>query len=203
MDLHINNILNDLEKDNFQAYLLTKFTNIEYISNYKPTSFAFCVIKENPIIYTSKMDLEIANRDSKIEIREYESFEAMVGELKKEGIKNLAIEPSLAYSTYEKFKDDFSIESKTYIDKQRMIKTPEEIVNIEKATEIAQKSFLELDIFNNEFYPKNIDINKVIDICLSKQKFLQFIDPVYVYKISMVSNQKTLDDLETVLINRK
>ncbi len=60
-----------------------------------------------------------------------------------------------------------------------------------------------LDIFNNEFYPKNIDINKVIDICLSKQKFLQFIDPVYVYKISMVSNQKTLDDLETVLINRK
>ncbi|WP_407413837.1 M24 family metallopeptidase [Methanobrevibacter sp.] len=150
MDLHIDNILNDLEKDNFQAYLLTKFTNVGYISDYKPTSFAFCVIKENPVIYASKMDMEIANRDSKIEVREYESFEVMIGELKKEGIKNLAIEPTLPYSTYEKFRDDFSVESKTYVDKQRMIKTPEEIKNIEKATEIAQKSFLELDILNNE-----------------------------------------------------
>ena len=149
MDLHIDNILNDLKKDNFQAYLLTKFTNVDYISNYKPTSFAFCFICENPIIYASKMDLEIANRDSKIDVREYESFEAMIGELKGEGIKNLAIEPTLPFSTYEKFRDDFSIESKTYVDKQRMIKTPQEIENIEKATEIAQKSFLELDILNN------------------------------------------------------
>ena len=149
MDLHINNILKDLEKDNFQAYLLTKFTNIEYISNYKPTSFAFCVIGENPVIYTSKMDLEIANRDSTIEVKEYESFEVMISDLKKEAIKNLAIEPSLPYSTYEKFKDDFAVESKTYVDKQRMIKTPDEILNIEKATGIAQKSFLELDILNN------------------------------------------------------
>ena len=51
--MHIKNILNDMEKDNIQAYLLTQFTNVEYISNYKPTSFAFCVIKENPIIYAS------------------------------------------------------------------------------------------------------------------------------------------------------
>ena len=57
--MHINNILKDMEKDNIQAYLLTQFTNIQYISNYKPTSFAFCVIKEEPIIYASKMDMEI------------------------------------------------------------------------------------------------------------------------------------------------
>ena len=64
MDLHIDNILKDLEKDDIQAYLLTQFTNVEYISNYKPTSFAFCIIKENPIIYASKMDMEIANKFS-------------------------------------------------------------------------------------------------------------------------------------------
>lgn len=150
MEPHINNILNDLEKDNLQAYLLTKFTNVEYISNYRPTSFAFCVIKENPIIYVSSMDMEIAKNNSSIEIREYESFEVMVDELKKENIKNLAIEPTLPFSSYEKLRDDFSIESKTYVDKQRMIKAPEEIENIKKATEIAQKSFLELDILNNQ-----------------------------------------------------
>ncbi|MBQ9160012.1 MAG: aminopeptidase P family protein [Methanobrevibacter sp.] len=149
MDIHINNILNDLKKDNIQAYLLTKFTNVEYISNYKPTSFAFCIIKENPIIYVSSMDMEIAKNNSSIEIKEYESFEVMIGELKAEGIKSLAIEPTLPFSTYEKFRNDFSIESKNYVDKQRMIKTPSEIEKITKATEIAQKSFLDLDILNN------------------------------------------------------
>ena len=146
--MHINNILKDMEKDNIQAYLLTQFTNIQYISNYKPTSFAFCVIKEEPIIYASKMDMEIANMNSSIEVKEYDKFETMVHELKEEGIKNLAIEPSLVYSTYEKFRDDFNIESKKYIDNERMIKSPEEIKNIEKATEIAQTAFKELDVSN-------------------------------------------------------
>ena len=152
MDFHIENILNDLKKDDFQAYLLTQFTNIEYISNYKPTSFAFCILKDEPIIYASKMDMEIANKNSTIDVREYESFDVMIGDLKKEGIKSLAIEPELAFSTYEKFRDDFSIESKTYVNTQRMIKDSQEIDNIQKATEIAQKSFLELDILNrNDF----------------------------------------------------
>ena len=120
--MHIKNIINNLKKDDNQAYLLTQFTNIDYISNYRPTSFAFCIIKENPIIYASEMDMEIAKRDSAIEVKKYEKFETMIGELKSEGVKNLAIEPSLVYSTYEKFKDDFKIESKNYIEKERMIK---------------------------------------------------------------------------------
>ena len=148
--LHLDNILKDMEKDDNQAYMLTKFTNIQYISNYKPTSFAFCIIKDNPIIYASKMDMEIAKRDSSIEVKEFEKFETMIGEIKKEGIKNLAIEPSLVYSTYEKFKDDFNIESKNYIETQRMIKTPAEIKNIEKATEIAQTAFQQLDVSSRD-----------------------------------------------------
>ena len=146
--MHIDNILKDMEKDNIQAYLLTQFTNIQYISNYKPTSFAFCLIKDEPIIYASQMDMEIAKRDSSIEVRKYEKFETMIDDLKKEGVKNLAIEPNLVYSTYEKFRDDFDIESKKYIDKERMIKSPREIKNIEKATEIAQTAFKELDVSN-------------------------------------------------------
>ncbi|WP_407423698.1 M24 family metallopeptidase [Methanobrevibacter sp.] len=148
MDVHVDNILKDLEKDDIQAYMLTQFTNIEYISDYRPTSFAFCILKEEPVIYASKMDMEIANRNSTIDVREYESMEMMIGDLKKEGVKILAIEPELAFGTYEKFRDDFSIVSKKYIDKQRMIKSPQEIENIQKATDIAQKSFLELDILN-------------------------------------------------------
>ena len=161
MDLHIDNIIKDMKKDDFQAYLLTQFTNVEYISNYKPTSFAFCIIKDNPIIYASGMDMELANRDSKIEVKEYESYDVMIRELKEEGIRSLAIEPTLPFSTYSKFKDDFQIEAKTYIDKQRMIKTPEEIGKITKATEIAQKSFLQLDILNNGGTEKEIAFDLV------------------------------------------
>ena len=174
MDLHIDNILNDLENDDIQAYLLTQFTNVEYISNYKPTSFAFCSIKENPIIYASKMDMEIANKNSKIEVKEFESFDVMLGELKKDGIKNLAIEPSLPYSTYEKFKDDFTVTSKNYVDKQRMIKTPSEISNIEKATEIAQNAFVSLDILNRDDYESAVAFDLVkamIENGASKESF--------------------------------
>lgn len=156
MDVHVKNIQNDLESDDIQAYLLTKFTNVEYLSDYRPTSFAFCIIKENPIIYASSMDMEIAKNNSSIDVKEYESFDVMVGELKKEGIKTLAIEPSLPYSSYEKLKNNFEITSKTYVDRQRMIKTPYEIDNITKATEIAQKSFLQLDILNNKNSEKEV-----------------------------------------------
>ena len=174
MDVHINNILTDLKNDDIQAYLLTKFTNIEYISGYRPTSFAFCIIKENPIIYASKMDMEIANKNSDIDVREYESFEVMIKELKDEGIKTLAVEPELVFSTYEKLKDDFEITSKTYINTQRMIKTSSEIKKIENATEIAQKSFLQLDIVNNENSEKIIAFDLVrlmIENGASKESF--------------------------------
>lgn len=156
MDLHINNILKDLEKDDFQAYLLTQFTNVEYISNYRPTGFAFCIIKEEPVIYASKMDMELAVCDSTIEVKEYESFEVIVKELKREGVKKLAIEPTLPFSSYVKFRDDFEVESRNYIDKQRMIKNNLEIEKITKATEISQKSFLETDILNEAVTEKEI-----------------------------------------------
>lgn len=157
----MDNILKDMDEDDIQAYLLTKFTNVEYISNYKPTSFAFCIIKENPVVYASGMDMEIAKNNSTIEVKEYESFEVMLGELKDEGISSLAIEPSLPFSSYEKLRDDFTITSKTYVDKQRMIKTPQEIEKITKATEIAQKSFLQLDILNNQNTEKEIAFDLV------------------------------------------
>ena len=174
MQLHIDNILKDMQNDDFDAYLLTQFTNVEYISNYKPTSFAFCIIKENPIIYASGMDMELAARDSSIEVKEYESYNLMIAELKDDGVKNLAIEPSLPFSTYVRFRDDFKIDSKAYIDKQRMIKTPSEVENIAKATQIAQKSFLQLDILNNQSSEKEIAFDLVrymIENGASKESF--------------------------------
>ena len=174
MDSHIDNILKKMEKDDIQAYLLTQFTNIEYISGYRPTSFAFCIIKEDPIIYASQMDMEIANKNSILNVKEYESFEVMINELKEDRVKNMAIEPELPFSTYVKFRDDFEITSKNYINTQRMIKTSVELKNIEKATEIAQKSFMQLDILNNKNSEKEVAFDLVrymIENGASKESF--------------------------------
>ena len=62
MDIHISNILKDLEKDNFQAYLLAQFTNIKYISDYKITRLAFCILKTNLVIYEFETDVELSSR---------------------------------------------------------------------------------------------------------------------------------------------
>lgn len=148
--MHITNILNNMEKEGFDGYLLANFSNINYLSGYNPTSFAFMVIKDDPIVYTSKMDLEIANKDSSIEIRAFDSFSVLVNDLKDCSIKSLAIEPSLEFSVYEKFRDDFEIASTDFINKERAIKSKEEISKIEKATEIAQDAFKRLNITENQ-----------------------------------------------------
>lgn len=67
---------------------------------------------------------------------------------------------------------------------------------------VIDKPFFE-ELFINEFYPKNIEINNLIKIAESMQKKLHFIDTVYVYKISMISNKKSLSLLESILINRR
>lgn len=149
--MHIENILKKIEEKEYDGYLLNNFNNIAYISNYLPTSFAFCIIKENPVIFTSKMDLEIANKDSSIEIIEFESFSHMNELLKEEGISKLAIEPSLPISTFKKFDNDsFKLDIENFIEKERMIKSKDEISKITKATDIAQKSFKELDILSKK-----------------------------------------------------
>ncbi|MDL2246891.1 aminopeptidase P family protein [Methanobrevibacter sp. OttesenSCG-928-K11] len=147
-NVHIENILKKMEKKGYEGYLLSQFTNIFYISNYFPTSFAFCIIKENPIIFTSKMDMEIANKTSDIEIIEFKSFSIINDILKEEGISKIAIEPSLPISTFKKFEKDFNLGIENFISEERMIKSPDEISKITKATEIAQKSMKELDILS-------------------------------------------------------
>ncbi|WP_297981725.1 aminopeptidase P family protein [uncultured Methanobrevibacter sp.] len=142
---HIDNILKKLEENDLDAMLVANFNNIYYLSGYLSTSFAFMVLKENPIIYVSEMDLENAKNTSSIEIKKYESFDDLIHFLKEENIKNLAIESDLTANVYQKFKD-FNLVISDVISTERMIKSDDEIKKIFKATEIAHKSLLELDV---------------------------------------------------------
>ena len=55
-DFHIKNILKKLEEKELDAMLVANFNNIYYLSGYLSTSFAFLILKENPIIFVSGMD---------------------------------------------------------------------------------------------------------------------------------------------------
>ena len=144
-NFHINNILKKLEEKDQDAMLVANFNNIYYLSGYLSTSFAFLILKENPIIFVSEMDLENARNTSSIDIVKYESFAKMAEYLKEEEIRNLAIESDLTANVYDKFKD-FNLTISDVIAKERMIKADDEIKKICKATEIAHKSLLELDV---------------------------------------------------------
>ena len=121
-NFHINNILKRLEEKELDAMLVANFNNIYYLSGYLSTSFAFLIIKENPIIFVSGMDLENAHNTSSVDIVKYESYDKLIEYLKEEGIMNLAIESDLAASVYEKFKD-FNLSFSDAISTERMIKT--------------------------------------------------------------------------------
>ena len=104
-DFHIKNILKKLEENDLDAMLVANFNNIYYLSGYLSTSFAFLIIKENPIIFVSGMDMENAKNTSSIDIVKYESYDKMIEYLKEEQIKNLAIESDLTANVYQKFND--------------------------------------------------------------------------------------------------
>ena len=144
-NFHIKNILKKLEEKDLDAMLVANFNNIYYLSGYLSTSFAFMIIKENPIIFVSGMDMENATNTSSIDIVKYESFDKMIEYLKDDGIKSLAIESDLTANVYEKFKD-FNLTISNAISTERMIKSDDEIEKMLKATEIAHKSLLELDV---------------------------------------------------------
>ena len=148
-EFHIKNILRKLEEKGQDAMLVANFNNIFYLSGYMSTSFAFLIIKENPIIFVSGMNLENAKNTSSIDIVKYESYDKMIEYLKEEGIKNLAIESDLTASAYQKF-NDFNLTISDAISTERMIKADEEIEKIIKATEIAHKSLIELDVRNKQ-----------------------------------------------------
>lgn len=125
--------------------LVANFNNIYYLSGYLSTSFAFLIVKENPIIFVSGMDMENAKNTSSIDIVKYESYDKMIEYLKEDGIKSLAIESDLTANVYQKF-NDFNLTISDAISTERMIKSDDEIEKILKATDIAHKSLIELDV---------------------------------------------------------
>ncbi|MCL2115614.1 MAG: aminopeptidase P family protein [Methanobrevibacter sp.] len=135
-----------MENEDFDGMILTQVNNIKYLSNYSPTSFAVCIIKEDPLILTSPMDKELANKTSSIKVEEFKSFSEIEKIFKKGGLKKIAIESSLATGIYKKIQGSWDLEIKDFLETERMIKSSDEINNMNKALAISHKSFKKLNI---------------------------------------------------------
>jgi Xaa-Pro dipeptidase len=135
-----------MNNEDFDGMILTQINNIKYLSNYSPTSFAICIIKEDPVILTSQMDKELANKTSSLKVEEFKSFSDIVKLLKKEKFKKIAIESSLPVNIYKKIEGKWDLEIKDFLETERMIKSSDEIDKINKAVAISHKSFKELNI---------------------------------------------------------
>ena len=147
--IHISNLIKKTKEKGYDGILSTNISNIKFLSNYETTSFAFAVLSENPVVYTSSLDLENAKLNSIIEVKEFESVSKFVDDLSSEGLTNLAIEDSLSIGLYEKLSDKFqgklNLTIDSLIEDERMVKSPEEILKIQEATKIAQKAFKAID----------------------------------------------------------
>ena len=146
----VNNILRRMNNEDFDGMILTQFNNIKYLSNYSPTSFAICIIKEDPLILTSPMDMELANKTSSLKVEEFKSFSDLVKLFKKEDCKKIAIESFLPVDIYKKIEGKWDLEIKDFLETERMIKSSDEINKMNKAIAISHKSFKELNILEKQ-----------------------------------------------------
>ena len=131
-------ILDKIHEEDLDTLLILNPYNITYLAGFKPSSSSVLVIKDEPVLFTSKMDMENANLNSKINVEEFKSLD----EIKKLMKGRVGIESSMNMGTFEKLKKDSSFDFKItrIIEEMRQVKTSLELENIIKALRIAEKS---------------------------------------------------------------
>jgi Xaa-Pro dipeptidase len=132
--------------EGIESLLIFKPENMTYLSGYWPTSSSILLLKDDPVLLVPKLDLKEAEEISKIEVDELKPL----AKLKKELPVKLGVEPSLNIATYQKLGEDFVIQVTDLVERSRVIKSDDEISNIQKAIDIAEKSLLELEIRGSE-----------------------------------------------------
>lgn len=153
----LDNLISSMDIEGFNALILLKNENIFHVSGFMPSSFAIVLLTEEPILFVSSMDMELAKKNSIIPVTKFESFKQLkkiLNNYKKNNsnsIFNVGVEKTLELEIFNILNKDFDISVCDLISTHRMIKTKYEIKLIEQATNIAQKSFKELDLIGREW----------------------------------------------------
>ena len=130
-------ILDSMFEEGMDSMVVMKSENINYLTGFRPSNTSILILKEEPVLYTSTMDLEDANQTSEIPVEEFVSF----AEIKKFLKGKVGIEDSMTVSTYKKISKDFEAKITDIIERSRLVKSKTEIENIKKAVEILSKQW--------------------------------------------------------------
>jgi Xaa-Pro dipeptidase len=126
--------------------VVLKPENIRYLTGFRPSSSSILILKDNPILLASKIDREDASGSSMVNLEVYKEFD----NVKKLLSGKVGVEKSMTVETYKKLSEAFDVETTDVVEISRSVKSSWEIENIEKALQIAEKSFMELEFTGTE-----------------------------------------------------
>lgn len=149
--MEIEKVLDTMHREDIDSLFVLKPENITYLSDFKPSSTSVLVIKEDAILYTPKLEMDDALRQSNISVEELKSLD----EIKKNLKGKVGIENTLPVSTYKKLSYDFDTKLSDIVESLRMLKSSDEIKNIETAIKIAESSLLDIEITGIENKTEN------------------------------------------------
>lgn len=149
----IKKIIDKMIKDRVEALIVTKGTDIRYLSGFTGEAGVAVLILTNDkryLITDGRFTNQASQETSGYEIVKWESKSGIYGEtgniLKKISVNQVVIDHAeISYANYESLINAFEKKvknSKPYITDMRMVKDLGEVQAIRKACEITEKSFL-------------------------------------------------------------
>jgi Xaa-Pro dipeptidase len=146
MNTKLKQVIESMHQKNINCMVVLKPENIRYLTGFRPSSSSILILKDNPILLASKIDREDASGSSMVNLEVYKEFD----DVKKLLNGKIGIEKSMTVETYKKLSEDFDVETTDIVEISRSVKSNWEVKNIEKALQIAEKSFMELEFTGTE-----------------------------------------------------
>jgi Xaa-Pro aminopeptidase len=146
LNTKITGILNRMRQKNLDSIIALKPENISYVTDFKPSGFSILILKDEPTLFTSKLDIEDASEVSSVQVEAFTSMD----DIKKELSGIVGIESSMTVGTYKKLLNNFKTEITDVIEISRIIKSKEEVENIKTALQIAESSMMDVEFSGTE-----------------------------------------------------
>jgi Xaa-Pro dipeptidase len=146
MNTKLKQVIETMHNEDIDSLIVLKPENIRYLTGFRPSSSSILLVKDDPILFASKIDREDASKNSMVKLEVYKKFD----DIKELITGNVGIEKSMTVETYQKLAEGFDVKTTDIVEISRSVKSDWEVENIQKALEIAEKSLMELEFSGTE-----------------------------------------------------
>lgn len=143
--MKINEIIEKMHQEKLESLFILKPENIAYVTGFKPSSASVLILKEEPLLFSTKLDMEAALDQSCVPLKEFKSLEELIKLLKETLNGKMGIENSMSVGTFKKICQNFQTAPNDIIEGFRTIKSGKEINKIKGSIKIAEDSFKDID----------------------------------------------------------